>query len=331
MSENNEETITLVTPGAAALASFNAKNFENNRDALIEKALNGRCDGEDAVTKIGEEEEKRYDAVKQAQLKARARVMEEKRKAEMRLAKEENTKNEETFAAPKRNVLKEKIRLNVHQKNKDKTKEKKNKIKNGLEMVSHVLIPYETTKENKDTIQKSGMDIGATCICALPSSLSVACGRENGCVDIGFAKGELNVQRRMNPTVPQQRLELNKVCENCRAGMFRGKRVDARDVRFESIRSTERSTGYIQTRRGRQIARTTRIKESKLSRSGDFEGFGGSLFRLAGVSRRQLFRHERGVQEHKEEEEEEARGGRKSIDEENAHFERILQQIKEQR
>ena len=75
-------------------------------------------------------------------------------------------------------------------------------------MVSHVLIPYETTKENKDTIQKSGMDIGATCICALPSSLSVACGRENGCVDIGFAKGELNVQRRMNPTVPQQRLEV---------------------------------------------------------------------------------------------------------------------------
>jgi hypothetical protein len=101
MSEN-EETITLVTPGAAALASFNAKNFEdeNNRDALIEKALNGRCDGEDDVKKIGEEEEKRYDAVKQAQLKARARVMEEKRKAEMRLAKEENTKNEETFAAP---------------------------------------------------------------------------------------------------------------------------------------------------------------------------------------------------------------------------------------
>ena len=215
MSEN-EETITLVTPGAAALASFNAKNFEdeNNRDALIEKALNGRCDGGDDVKKIGEEEEKRYDAIKQAQLKARARVMEEKRKAEMRLAKEENTKNEETFAAPKRNVLKEKIRLNVHQKNKDKTEEKKNKIKNGLEMVSHVLIPYETTKENKDTIQKSGMDIGATCICALPSSLSVACGRENGCVDIGFAKGELNVQRRMNPTVPQQRLELNKVCEN---------------------------------------------------------------------------------------------------------------------
>ena len=154
MSENIEETITLVTPGAAALASFNAKNFEdeNNRDALIEKALNGRCDGEDDVKKIGEEEEKRYDAVKQAQLKARARVMEEKRKAEMRLAKEENTKNEETFAAPTRNVLKEKIRLNVHQRNKDKTEEKKNKIKNGLEMVSHVLIPYETTKENKDTI-----------------------------------------------------------------------------------------------------------------------------------------------------------------------------------
>ena len=144
--------------------------------------------------------------------------MEEKRKAEMRLlakSRAENTnKNEETETAPKRNVLKEKIRLNVHQKNKDKTDEKKNKIKNGLEMVSHVLIPYETTKENKDTIQKSGMDIGATCICALPSSLSVACGRENGCVDIGFAKGELNVQRRMNPTVPQQRLELNKVCEN---------------------------------------------------------------------------------------------------------------------
>ena len=147
MSEN-EETITLVTPGAAALASFNAKNFEdeNNRDALIEKALNGRCDGEDDVKKIGEEEEKRYDAVKQAQLKARARVMEEKRKAEMRLAKSHaentNTKNEETYA---RNVLKEKIRLNVHQKNKDKTEEQKNKIKNGLEIVSHVLIPYETT------------------------------------------------------------------------------------------------------------------------------------------------------------------------------------------
>jgi len=64
MSEN-EETITLVTPGAAALASFNAKNFEDEtRDALIEKALNGRCDGEDDVKKIGEEEEKRYDAVK---------------------------------------------------------------------------------------------------------------------------------------------------------------------------------------------------------------------------------------------------------------------------
>ena len=41
------------------------------------------------------------------------------------IAKEENTKNEETFAAPTRNVLKEKIRLNIHQKNKDKTKEKK--------------------------------------------------------------------------------------------------------------------------------------------------------------------------------------------------------------
>jgi len=64
MSEN-EETITLVTPGAAALASFNAKNVEDEtRDALIEKALNGRCDGEDDVKKIGEEEEKRYDAVK---------------------------------------------------------------------------------------------------------------------------------------------------------------------------------------------------------------------------------------------------------------------------
>ena len=175
MSENNEETITLVTPGAAALASFNAKNFENNRDALIEKALNGRCDGEDDVKKIGEggEEIRRGEA---GAIESAREVM-EKRKAEMRLAKEENTKNEETFAAPKRNVLKEKIRLNVHQKNKDKTKEKKNKIKNGLEMVSHVLIPYETTKENKDTIQKSGMDIGATCICALPSSLSVACSR----------------------------------------------------------------------------------------------------------------------------------------------------------
>ena len=57
--------------------------------------------------------------------------MEEKRKAEMRLAKEENTKNEETFAAPKRNVLKEKIRLNVHQKNKDKTEEKKTKSRTG--------------------------------------------------------------------------------------------------------------------------------------------------------------------------------------------------------
>ena len=98
---------------------------------MIEKALDGRCDGEDDVKKIGEEEEKRYDAVKQAQLKARARVMEEKRKAEMRLAKEENTKNEETFAAPTRNVLKEKIRLNVHQKNKDKTKEKKTKSRTG--------------------------------------------------------------------------------------------------------------------------------------------------------------------------------------------------------
>ena len=70
-------------------------------------------------------------------------------------------------------MLKEKIRLNVQ--NKDKTvNAAKSKMKNGLEMVSHVMIPYETTKENRDTIQKNGIDIGATCICS--ASRVVVCG-----------------------------------------------------------------------------------------------------------------------------------------------------------
>ena len=218
--KHDDETITLlVTPGAAALASFNA-NEDVERDALIEKALNARCEEEKKLKKIGEEDEekkddddverKRYDAVKRAQLKARARVMEEKRKAELRLAKSSGGDESTTKS---RNVLKEKIRLNVQNKDKTDSEKKKTKIKNGLEMVSHVLIPFETTKENRDTIQASGVDIGATCICALPNSLTIACGRENGSVDIGFAKGELNVQRKMNPTVPQQRLELNRICE----------------------------------------------------------------------------------------------------------------------
>lgn len=209
-----EPTITLVTPGAAALASFNASNdVECARDpALIETAINSSS----FTSKAKRDDEKRIaegktgDAVKRAQLRARARVAEEKRKVESRLAKK--NWDDDTTTSTSRNVLKEKIRLNVQ--NKDKTvNAAKSKMKNGLEMVSHVMIPYETTKENKDTIQKNGIDIGATCICSLPNSLSVACGRENGCVDIGFAKGELNVQRRMNPSVPQQRLEMNRICE----------------------------------------------------------------------------------------------------------------------
>tara|TARA_B100001540_G_scaffold276600_1_gene263532 strand:- start:1122 stop:3257 length:2136 start_codon:yes stop_codon:yes gene_type:complete len=209
-----EPTITLVTPGAAALASFNASNdVECARDpALIETAINSSS----FTSKAKRDDEKRIaegktgDAVKRAQLRARARVAEEKRKVESRLAKK--NWDDDTTTSTSRNVLKEKIRLNVQ--NKDKTvNAAKSKMKNGLEMVSHVMIPYETTKENRDTIQKNGIDIGATCICSLPNSLSVACGRENGCVDIGFAKGELNVQRRMNPSVPQQRLEMNRICE----------------------------------------------------------------------------------------------------------------------
>ena len=134
-TDNNDETITLVTPGAAALASFNA-NEDVERDALIEKALNARCDEEKKLKKIGEEigeedeekkdddvERKRYDAVKRAQLKARARVMEEKRKAELRLAKSSGGAESTTKS---RNVLKEKIRLNVQNKDKSDPEKKKN-------------------------------------------------------------------------------------------------------------------------------------------------------------------------------------------------------------
>ena len=106
-----EPTITLVTPGAAALALFNASNdVECARDpALIETAINSSS----FTSKAKRDDEKRIaegktgDAVKRAQLRARARVAEEKRKVESRLAKK--NWDDDTTTSTSRNVLKEKI------------------------------------------------------------------------------------------------------------------------------------------------------------------------------------------------------------------------------
>ena len=173
-ARRREPTLTLVTPGAAALASFNASNdVECARDpALIETAIKSSS----FTSKAKRDDEKRIaegktgDAVKRAQLRARARVAEEKRKVESRLAKK-NWDDTTTSTVPERVEREDSFE---RPKQRQDGERPKSKMKNGLEMVSHVMIPYETTKENRDTIQKNGIDIGATCICSLPNSLSVA-------------------------------------------------------------------------------------------------------------------------------------------------------------
>ena len=146
-----EPTITLVTPGAAALASFNASNDVEARaiPRLIETAINSSSFTSKAKRERRETDRRGEDGRRgeaSAVKSERARVAEEKRKVKSRLAKK--NWDDDTTTSTSRNVLKEKICLNVQ--NKDKTvNAAKSKMKNGLEMVSHVMIPYETTKREQ--------------------------------------------------------------------------------------------------------------------------------------------------------------------------------------
>ena len=202
-SRNNTTMIeTLVTPGAAALAAVNASNesFKSKRD-LMDDEFEKKSLNTDEI-------------VREASLKAKARVAEERRKREMR---DDSTRLDRI----KGNIFKQKKETFVRLRNPNEriltaTAETAvmYKKKNGLQMEAQVIIPYETTSENKHSIGVEGVDIGATCICALPLSKTIACGRENGCVDIAKACGALDVQKKMNPAVKQQRLELDRICEN---------------------------------------------------------------------------------------------------------------------
>ena len=82
-------------------------------------------------------------------------------------------------------------------------------MKNGLEMVSH----DDSVRDDEREQRYDSKERNRYCDMYLFAQFVVGVWSRNGAWDIGFAKGELNVQRRMNPSVPQQRLEMNRICE----------------------------------------------------------------------------------------------------------------------
>ena len=144
---------------------------------------------------IGEEEEKRYDAVKRAQLKARARVMEEKRKSrnatgegreyeerrDFRSTEEERFEREDSFKRP------------PEKQGQDQGEKKQNqeRVRDGFARDDSVR--DDEREQGYDSKERDGYWCDVY-LCASEFVVRGMLGRENGCVDIGFAKGELNAK-----------------------------------------------------------------------------------------------------------------------------------------